>query len=387
MLTTLFLSGCWDKRELNEISITMGIGIDELDDQFVVTAQAVVPSEVSVKGSTGGSPVTLFKGEGETIVEAVRQLSVITPRVIYPGHLRILVISESVAEKGLGDTLDFFERNWELRSDFYIVIARDMTAEEILSVTTAIESIPANKIFNTLNISDENWSASNVVTLDQLLGDIASLGKDAVISGIKITGDSEIGQNKENVTSVTPVARIQLNGLGVFKKDKLVGWLTEKESKGYKLITNQVKRTITILSCPSSGTISIELLREKAKIKAKVVNGTPEVEVSISSEANISEVTCQIDLTQKETIDKLEEIYSEELKEIVQGTIRTLQEDYSADILGFGNAIHRADPETWKELKRDWEQQFSSLQVNVKVDAKLRRIGTIVNSYQKTREE
>lgn len=156
IISSLLLSGCWDKKELNEISITMGIGVDELDDQYVVSAQVVVPSEVSVKGSTGGSPVTLFKAEGETILEAISKLSRITPRTIYPGHLRVLVISDKVAEKGIGNILDFFERNWEIRSDFYIVIAKDITAEEILNVTTAIESIPANKIFNTLNVSNKN---------------------------------------------------------------------------------------------------------------------------------------------------------------------------------------------------------------------------------------
>ncbi len=387
IISTLLLSGCWDKRELNEISITMGIGIDELDDQYVVTAQVVVPSEVSVKGSTGGSPVTLFKAEGETILEATSKLSRITPRTIYPGHLRVLVISDTVAEKGIGSILDFFERNWEIRSDFQIVIAKDMTAEDILNVTTAIENIPANKIYNTLHVSDKNWSATNVMTLEQLIRDIKSLGSDAVISGIQITGDKELGISTQNIQSITPKARIQLNGLGVLKKDKLVGWLTESESKGYKLITNQIQRTMTTLSCPDGGTVSIDVIREKADIHAKVKNGQPKIDVSIRSEANIGEVDCQIDLTNKETISKLEKIYEEKIKEVTQSTIQTLQEDYKADVLGFGDAVHRVDPKIWKELKEDWAQHFSTLQVNVKVESKIRRVGIIVNSYEKNEED
>lgn len=190
-----------------------------------------------------------------------------------------------------------------------------------------------------------------MITLEQLIRDIKSLGSDAVITGIQITGDKEQGISTQNVQSLTPKARIQLNGLGILKKDKLVGWLTESESRGYKLITNQIQRTMTTLSCPDGGKISIEVIREKADIHAKVINGKPKIDVSIRTEANIGEVDCQMDLTNKETISQLEKIYEKKIKEDTDSTIQTLQEDYKADVLGFGEAVHRVDPETWKELK------------------------------------
>ena len=67
----------------------------------------------------------------------------------------MLVIGEDLAKEGIGESLDLLSRDWELRSDFYVVIAKDMTAEEILNVTTTIESIPANKMFNTLKTSEK----------------------------------------------------------------------------------------------------------------------------------------------------------------------------------------------------------------------------------------
>ena len=382
LIFSLVLTGCWDQRELNEISITMAIGIDESDDQYLVTAQVVVPTEVSMKASTGKAPVTLYQAEGETIFEAIRKLSEVAPREIYPGHLRLLVISESVAEKGIGKILDFFSRNWEMRSDFYIVVAKDMKAEEILNATTSIESIPANKMFNTIKSSNEVWSSTRGLTLDKLIREIASEGREPVITGIEVFGDLEIGASVQNVESITPLARIRLVDSAVFKKDKLVGWLTEKESRGYNAITNQVKSTLTILSCPEGGTVSIELIRDHADIKAKVINGKPEVEVTIHSEGNVGELNCKLDLTKAETISMLEKIYSEKIKEIIHASITTLQKDYKADIFGFGDAVHRADPKAWKKLKTDWDQEFSDLKVNVKVDAKIRLIGTVNNSFQ-----
>ncbi len=351
LISSLVLTGCWDKRELDELAITMAIGVDESDVGYLVTAQVVVPLEVSIEGNTGNSPITQVRAEGETVSEAIRKLAKIVPREIYPGHLRILVISETVAEKGIGEIVDYFSRNWEMRSDFYVVVAKEMTAEEILNVSTAIETIPANSMFNMLNVAQETWSSTRGIHINDLISDIGSDGKEAVVTGIEVIGDEELGSSKKNVETITPKARLRLLDLGVFKKDKLVGWLTEEESIGYNKVSNQVKSSVTTLSCPEGGTMAIEMVRANSEIKAKINNGTPEVEVKIKTEGNIAEVDCQIDLMKAENITKLEKLYSEKVKEVMQKSITTLQEDFNADIFGFGEAVHRADAKVWKKLE------------------------------------
>ena len=187
--------------------------------------------------------------------------------------------------------------------------------------------------------------------------------------------------------TITPKARLRLVDLGVFKEDKLVGWLTEKQSIGYNNVTNQVKSAVTTLSCPEGGTMAIELIRANSEIKAKMINGTPEVEVKVKTEGNIAEVDCQIDLMKVENITMLEKLYSEKVKEVMQNSITALQHDFNADIFGFGEAVNRADAKVWKKLKQNWDQEFSELQVNVKVDAKITQFGVIVNPIKKQEKE
>src|SRR5699024_7954334 len=103
LILTLLLSGCWDRRELNELGITMALGIDKIENEYVVSAQVVVPSEVSMKASTGRSAVTLYKASGDTIYEAFRRMTKNSPRKIYPGHLQILVLSEDLAKEGIAE--------------------------------------------------------------------------------------------------------------------------------------------------------------------------------------------------------------------------------------------------------------------------------------------
>ncbi|WP_438298504.1 Ger(x)C family spore germination protein [Sporosarcina sp. FA15] len=387
LILSLVLTGCWDRRELNEIAITLALGIDKVDEEFQLTAQVVVPSEVSMKQSSGRSTVTLFQATGETIFEAFRKMTIDSPRKIYPGHLRMLVIGEELAKAGVGESLDLLSRDWELRSDFYVVVAKDKTAAEILNVTTPIESIPANKMFNTLKTSEENWAVTKGVTLDELLGDFITDGKDAVLTGIQVFGNQEVGSSKQNVESITPAAQIQYDYLAVFRQDKLVGWLNESESKGYNYIIDSVKSTVASISCPEEGKVSIEVINSKSELKGKINKGKPEVNVTIEVEGDVGAVECHIDMKDTKTIDALEKSYEKELKEIVHQTIETLQKQYKSDIFGFGQAIHRSNPKTWKKIKNQWDEEFTELTVNVEVDMKIRDTGTVSNSFLQKLEE
>lgn len=382
LILSLFLTGCWDRRELNELGITLALGIDKVEDEYQVTAQVVVPSEISMKSSTGRSPVTLYQANGETVYEALRKMTKTSPRKIYPGHLRMLVIGEDLAEEGIGESLELLSRDWELRSDFYVAIAKDMTAEEILNVTTTLEAIPANKMFNTLKASETSWAATNGIILDELITDLTNEGKEAVLTGILVTGDQEIGTSKQNVESITPSARIQYDDLAVFKKDKLLGWLTEEESRGYNDITNSVKNTVSVISCPKEGKISIEIIQLKSDVKGKMNKGKPEVDVNIKVKGNVGDIECPINLTEPKTIAELEKITEKKLEDSINQTIESVQKQYESDIFGFGEAIHRSNPKEWKKIKGQWDKGgFSELTANVKVDVKLQHTGTVINSY------
>lgn len=381
LVLCLLLTGCWDRRELNELAITLAIGIDKVEDEYQVTVQVVVPSEVSMNASTGRSSVTLFQENGETIYEALRKITKDSPRKIYPAHLRMLVIGEELAEEGIGESLELMSRDWELRADFYVAVARDATAGEILNVTTTLEAIPANKMFNTLKTSEASWAATNGITLDELISDLTSDGKEAVLTGIQVFGDLETGTSRENIEKITPSARIRYDHLAVFKKDKLVGWLTEKESRAYNDIINSVKNTVTSISCPEEGKATIEITQLKSDMKGHMKNGLPEVDVNIQVKGNVGEIECKINLSDQETIKVLEDITEKEMKEYINETIEKVQYHYKTDIFGFGQTIHKSNPKEWKKLMEQWEEKFPDMTVNVKVDVKIQRLGTVDNSF------
>ena len=52
------------------------------------------------------------------------------------------------------------------------------------------------------------------------------------------------------------------------------------------------------------------------------------------------------------------------------------------DIFGFGDIVYRSYPRQWKTMKSDWhDHYFPQLEVNVTVEAFIRRTGLRTKSY------
>lgn len=380
------LTGCWSRKELNEIAIVTALGIDKSEDGYIISVQIINPGEIAGKTSTGRTEVVRFTANAGTVFEALRELTTDVPRKLYLAHLREVVIGEPLAKEGIGKVLDFLSRDHELRTDFYLTVAKGSPASEILNVQTALEKIPANKLFSALENSEKNWARTKTVKLDELIDSIVSNGKEPVITGIYVYGDHEAGGDFTNVQNVSPNIGLRINQLAVFKKDKLIGWLNEDASKGFNYITDNIKSTVVNVPC-QNGKVSIETVRSKTSVEGKIENGKPKIHITINSEGNIGEVQCEIDLSNQESLHKLEEEYQNNIKDKVEEAILNVQEEYHSDIFGFGEVFHRSDPKAWKRYEQNWDEEFSNLEFTVQVEGKIRRLGTITESFQnETRE-
>ncbi|MFK7691777.1 Ger(x)C family spore germination protein [Paenibacillus sp. HJGM_3] len=377
-------TGCWNRRELNTLAIAVGIGIDKAGDNYEVSAQVVNPGEAAARKATGTrSPVTLYRATGSSIFEALRKMTKESPRKIYLSHVRILVIGESMAREGIGEVIDFLSRDHEFRTDFFVVVAKEEKAADLFTIMTTLEKLPSVELFNSLEMSERVWAPTIAVTLDKLLNDLTSQGKHVVLTGVRATGDKEIGKTEKNTERIEQESRLKSNGMAVFNRDKLIGWLDETESKSYNYITNHVKSTVGHIQCPDGGDLSLEVLRTHAEVSGKLVNDKPVIDVKLRVEQNVGEVKCSIDLTKPESIQQIDTLSEEKIKGMIESTINKLKKQFKVDIFGFGEAFHRAEPKAWKTLGKDWDRQFVGLQVNVSVNVKTLRIGTITNSAKK----
>lgn len=384
LLLLISLTGCWSRTELTDLAIAVALGIDKNNKgEFVVSVQIINPSETAISQNSGGgydTPVTTYTSKGKILFEAIRRLSKEVPRRVYLAHLRMVVIGEEVAKSGLYDALDILSRDHELRTDFYLIVAKEQTAEDTLKILTSIEKIPANKLFFSLEKSAEIWAATGKVKLNNLMDDIVSEGIQPTLTGVTIVGDPKDGLTKSNVESISPNTIFTYTGIAAFRKNKLVGWLNEDESKGFNYIKDHVTNTVVVFEV-NNDDVGVELIRTKTKIVPHIKNGEISIKVNVTGEANVGEVNTELDLMNPHVIGELESLVNNDIRNSIEKAVEKAQNDFESDIFGFGERIHKTLPKEWEKIKQEWVKLFPEVPVNVNVRIKIRRIGTISNPF------
>lgn len=389
LISLTVLSGCWSRRELNDLAIVMALGVDLDKDGYAVSAQVMNPSQAgSLSGASNGSlPVVTYKATGRTIPEALQRMLSTTPRNLYLAHVRVLVFGEAYARQGVGDAIDFLTRSHELRTDFFLLAAKHTDASKILDVITPFEQIPANSLYSSILVSHKNWAGTGKVTLQQFIVELERGGSNPIMSGVQLQGDTSEQGTLKNIQNVIPKSLIKQAGIAVFKKDKLIGWLGEAPSKTVNYVLNEVDTTEGSVECPDGGFAGFIITDARSRIRIAInERDEPEFVIHLKAEANLTTLHSRLDLSQTASIKELEQRMEEKFDNLMAANISLVQEKYDSDIFGLGEELHRQYPKLWRSYRKHWDESFQSVRVSVKSDVTIRRIGSVVQPQQKEME-
>jgi spore germination protein KC len=370
------LSGCWSRRELNNLALIEAFGIDKGKEQeeVIVSHQIVKPAvakaggDTKSKSSEASSAVWTLTAKGKTLFEAIRNGAMQSSRRLYYGHNKVIIIGEEAAKEGVAAYLDLEGRDPELRPGVWIFIAKGTTAEEIINATSEQDPISANVMDNLANISRAS-SYSATIYAEDFLRKLTSTTTAAYASRIEIIKSQSETEQK--------TVEFRLSGTSVFKQDKLIGWLEEKETRGMLWIIGEIRSGIIVVKSPDNKSIGLEILRAKSKIKPEIRAGKLIIVVEIDAEANLGDSNSQLDLTTPERFEELNKKQQDAIEDEIRACLEIAQQQYRVDLFGFGEAIHRKYPEDWKLIKDKWEEIYPTIPVELKITTNLNRYGLI----------
>lgn len=372
LLTMVFATGCWNRRELDTLAIVSGIGLDmekaQGRDVIKITAQIVKPGEVRAStGETNGassSPVLIMESTGDTVFDAVRNFTLKSSRKIFFPHNQVIIIGEEAARAGVQPLLDFFVRDHESRGRVLILVARGK-AGDILRARAGQEEIPAMGIAD-LEEASFATSKTTPMRLHEFINCLLSKTTAPAVSSIESYKDDE---NK---------TLAKLTGSAFFKNGKLAGYLDGTECRGLLWVLGKVKSGIIAVDCPGmEQKVSLEIIRSSRQVKVDIRNGKPFIRVAIKEEGNLGDDMCLQDFAAPGKLDLVEKRQGEAIKREVEAALKKARQ-YKADIFGFGEEVYRSHPAEWKNMEQNWEEIFPETEVEITVEAKLRRVGMTV---------
>jgi spore germination protein KC len=178
------------------------------------------------------------------------------------------------------------------------------------------------------------------------------------------------GENKEKSSET-----IELAGVAVFKKDKMLGWLSPEESRGVSWILNQTKNTVVAVTDPEHGnkSVSVETGSVKAKIKTQVINGMPGISVNVSGKGDIVEEDGSTNQGMSEVKEHVAELLNKKIEDEIKHSLEIIQKEYMVDCLGFAAIVHAQNDGEWESgLKDKWQEIFPQIPVTVSVDINIK---------------
>ncbi len=390
LLLLPLLSGCWDRIEIEERAVVLGVSIDtvskeegekEEDEVSHINSSLKAPKKEMIRlavqialpgriplgpGMSGGKgsesqTVWVIDVVGHSVDDAISNLQQQVSNKLFFGHLRIIIVSEAMAKRGLEDVNDFFRRNPEVRRMAWMVIAKG-EALPLMKAVPKLERVPTLYMISTL---DEGIKLGKFPKdyIGVFWSNVSKLGREGVLPYVDMKKEQNIG----------------LKGLAYFVGDKLVGVSNPLEIAGYLGILGENPAGYsTYVQVQGSDAVMVKATQRSSKIKASIKNGVPHFKVDISIDLNLeSKLTHDIEINNVDILREIE-VNEEKKAKIFYEKLIMKTQNKGSDIFGFGEIIRGKKAGYWNaniKTGENWQKIYKECTFDIGVTIKLRRIG------------
>lgn len=359
LICTLLLTGCWDQRLFEQTGLLLAIGLEDgpNDNLLITFTYPVVDALEKNSVDVMSQEVSLLRASR---LEA-RQKSA---KVIEAGKVQEILVSESLAKKGIHDVLEVYQRDATSPAIAYIVVV-DGSPQELLIKGSTFKSKPRIGYYMQ-QLLENNAKASTIPNTKVFDFDIDFFapGLDPITPTMRLAGDE-----------------LQLTGCALFSDDKMVGRLDSNETKMLIGMMGQAKNSDFIvankkLSTDNPDKYGISLVLRKPKVKYTFdfdESGIPIINISMKYECVLTEYKWnKTDMAKEQAA--LEGIISSDMEGLCNVVMKKLQEANS-DPIGLGDKIRAKYYDYWNSI--DWKEIYPQADIKVNVSTEIVKEGII----------
>jgi spore germination protein KC len=392
LLLVPLLCGCWDRLEIEERANVLAMSIDvegkaaekqepevsHLKGSFPaptktmlrITAQIAIPGRIPLgPGGTGSSsgggeqkPVWVVSVVGHTLDDAMMNLQQQLADRIFLSHLRVIILSEEYAKRGVENVNEYLRRNPEVRRAAWMLVSKGR-ASKIMEATPELQRVPALNLMATLDHAVALGKFSNGF-LGIFWSQTSNLGQQPFLPYIAL-------RSKDNV---------EIAGMAYFQDNKVVGVTKPLEIGEYMALEGlNPGGYLAAVKVPGThNSVMLHTTHRKSKIDVDLKNGHPHATVRVSYDAELEEKpTPQFGIDDFYVLRKIEESASRDDTKAMIKFIKDTQK-MGSDIFGFGEYVRAKQVKYWDtqvQTKQNWSEIYKNMTVDVTVSPRIRRVG------------
>ncbi|GGD60280.1 hypothetical protein GCM10010911_17680 [Paenibacillus nasutitermitis] len=374
------LTGCWDKVEINELAIGEMIGTDMDPETGAQTVYYQIVNPEAVTAQKGGgikSPVYTYTIEAPSIGELGLKVANILPRKLFPDHYQSIIFTERYARQGLLPFINFYERQYNRRSDLYLLIT-DSPLTDMMMTYPPLDRLPGHALRALIeNQSESSGTVSKKSRVKDLVENMESSIL-TVLPIVSLNGSKPLSTSDRYEQINANEGNFRLSGGAVFKQDRMIGKMKLKQMAYYLLLKGQSKVLFERLTV-NGRNVDLQATQPKVHKRLYIISGVPVWKVDITTRLVIINNEQQNKLT-TENLTRIQEAFNlkieEKITEFYQNTIRN-----QWDLFGLEDKIKYQRGKKWEgvhQQKNSWNQ--TEIQISVK--SKINDIGEIINPYK-----
>ena len=354
LLLTAALTGCWNYRGLDQMTIVAGVAIDKAEDgRYHLTFEVVDMSKPAE--SNGVTSITL-ESDGATLFDAIRNAKKQDMNQLYFGNMQIMIVSNEIArEEGLSAVLDIFVRATEFREVINAIISQEDTAGSLLMADGLGQGVLSYAILEIITDDGLMTSATKDVKIYQAYNTLKTEGGALVLPAFHLTEDSN------------GVTLPELNGLALFSGDKLAGYMPAEDVKYYLCAVNKLEGGVLTADVDGDGTddLALDILSANTDRKFSLSGDQPSATLKIALSGKLIEYNQPANMLDPNEVKRAEKALGEKLSREMAAHLLQAQQDYGWDIFGFGEQVYHTQLPVWRQVKENWQTLFGSLTFDV----------------------
>lgn len=384
MITTLILTSCNGSREVNELGIVISTAIDIEDAQLLLTHEVIVPqSNLSTKSDSKDSSIIYVQSKGDTILEAIRNATLIFDRRLFLAHNRMFILGEEFAKEGISEFMNFYMFDNEPRESAFMIVAKDAKAYEVMGINGGLGDTPGKYLYDLISNYNVNLKTRDFTMIEF----IRYFFKDTnpvtvVVEGIEQKG---IDMQEEDLSKEA----LDIAGGAVFYRDKLIGYYNGFEMMGFNFIVDEFENGLIVFDSPDEltdksiyrggrGKYTVaEIKSSKTKTSVELVDDELQILIDVSLNAVLVEDTKGLNVSNIDILKGAEKACSNQVREYIQMTMDKAQKEFEVDSFSVGNLVHIKYPDLWREISHDWDSIFPELSYTITVNTDFTRTGLL----------
>lgn len=360
LVALLFLTGCWSRREANDLAVVLALGIDRAESgDLQVTLAIADPVGGPGKGDEelrvdAGGTVLVLAG-APTLADAIWRSQRKIPRQVTLQHSQVIVLGQRMAREGMGEVSDFLLRAHEVRLTSQIVVARG-TARDLLTQPLLLESVMP------MGLGELTRSrASPRVNLKDFLRALVEPGWDPLAPVVGVV-PHPTGERR------APPSEVMIEGAGIFRGDRWVGELTGSELEGAMWLRGQARDQVLTVPCPGNPgrRLSARVQRGLTAVDPVLSGASVRFRVTAWGEVVIADVPCGGVVSEPETLAKVEEALASHVRDAITRALERTQA-LGADVWNFAQRVRIRYPGAWRDLEPRWPEVFRRAAMEIDV--------------------